>query len=229
MIRWLSLVVCFVLAAACSAPPKPTETKSATPAAKPRDDGKWKKLFDAWEYPAPLPDFELVDQDGRPFRLHSLLGSYTFVSFAFSSCQVVAACPTTMKKMAEVQVLWLANSQSESKKLRLVTFTLDPENDTPKVLREYGRLNGADFSVWTLATGPYGLMTEGLPSLLGIMAMRDQKGTLNHGVKAALLDPELRSLREWEDNGFSAEDVVGAVLRHRADAGASTDAGAPPN
>ena len=64
---------------------------------------------------------------------------------------------------------------------------------------------------WTLATGPVGLLEEGLPSLFGVLAMRDARGTLEHGVKAALLAPGLRSIREWTDNDLEPADVLAAI------------------
>jgi len=211
---------CFVLVtllAACQAS-KPAPPPERTPPPVP----EWQKLVDAWEHPAPIPSFELTDQDGRRFRLGDLGDGYLLMSFAFSTCQVVKACPTTMRKMREVQDLWLEQREqgkTGGKTLRILTCTIDPENDTPKILREYGALNGADFAIWRLATGPEGLMRQGLPSLLGVMAMRDGRGTLEHGVKAALLAPGLRPIREWDDNEFEAEAVLRAVLEHGADAG----------
>lgn len=210
--------------AACACQPSPpahTPPPSARGPAAPSPE--WQKLVDAWEYPAPIPSFELTDQDGRKFRLGQLGDGYLFVSFAFSTCQVVKACPTTMRKTREVQDLWvehLERGAAGGRTLRLLTCTIDPENDTPNVLRDYGLANGASFEHWRLATGPEALMQRGLPSLLGVMAMRDGRGTLTHGVKAALLAPGLRPFEEWDDNAFEAEEVVRAVLAHGADAGA---------
>ncbi|MEZ4220650.1 MAG: SCO family protein [Polyangiaceae bacterium] len=201
-------------AATPAAPATPPDSRSA---AAPTQD--WQKLVDEWKYTQPLPDFELVAHTGKPFKLSELGDGYVFVGFIFTHCQVRTACPLTMQKMKAVQSEWFrleASGGTKGRKLRLLTLTIDPENDTPAALKEYGEIYRVDFKDWTFATGPEGLMREGLPSMLGIMVMPDGQGTISHGVKASLIAPGLAVIESWDDNAFEAEQVVAKVLEHGA-------------
>jgi protein SCO1/2 len=174
----------------------------------------WREIYEAWEEPAPLPDFALVDQDGERFRLQRFRDDYLLVGFVFARCQLAEACPLTMAKMRAVQKAWSQAStapQSEGKTLSLLTVTLDPEFDTPAVLKRFAEGHGADFANWTLATGPNELVSTALPSLFNVMALPNGKGSLNHSVKVALLRPGLTQFREWRDNKFQSKEIIDLV------------------
>jgi protein SCO1 len=104
--------------------------------------------------PAPLavygsvPTFQLVDQRGAPFNDGSMVGHASIVDFIFTRC--AASCPRLTARMADLQGR-LARAGSSA---RLVSFSVDPENDTPAVLSEYAARNGADPSRWSFVTGP---------------------------------------------------------------------------
>ncbi len=176
----------------------------------------WKQDLEAWDYPDPIPDFPLTDQDNKAFSLADWGRDYLLIGFVFSRCQMPKACPLTMKKMRSVQQLWAkrnAAAQGGGAQLRLLTVTLDPEFDKPRVLRAFGRGHGVDWSNWKLATGAPELVAEGLPSLFNVIAFPDPKVRLNHSVKVALLRPGLRELTEWRNNDFEPAEVVRLVTQ----------------
>jgi protein SCO1/2 len=94
-----------------------------------------------------VPDFTLTSQDGRPFGSADLAGRPYVTSFFFTTCTTV--CPRLMGQVAKLQQRLAA----EGLDVRLVSITVDPENDTPPVLRAYGETLGADFGRWTFLTG----------------------------------------------------------------------------
>jgi cytochrome oxidase Cu insertion factor (SCO1/SenC/PrrC family) len=103
---------------------------------------------------APLPvlfdaaAFKLTDQDGRPFDSRQLAGRVWVADFIFTHC--VTFCPVMTQSMREFQ------QQSAAAGLggvRMVSFTVDPDRDTPPVLKQYAAANGADPSRWTFLTG----------------------------------------------------------------------------
>lgn len=97
-----------------------------------------------------LPSFELVDQRGEPFRASDMRGQVWIADFVFTHCPTI--CPRLSARMAELQDRF-SDRRGE---LRLVSFSVDPENDTPDVLREYGERYEADPAMWTWVTGPTG-------------------------------------------------------------------------
>jgi protein SCO1/2 len=81
----------------------------------------------------PLPDVTLINQDGKPVRLKSLLdsGKPVIVDFIYGTCTTI--CPVLSACYINLQNRLGANSQ----KVHLVSISIDPENDSPKVMREY--------------------------------------------------------------------------------------------
>ena len=99
----------------------------------------WKSLADEWEYPEPITNFELTDQNGKPFSLDRFTDAYVLIGFVFSRCPMPEACPLTMKRMRQVQQAFQEAQNAglaAGKKLELLTITLDPEFDTPDILKK---------------------------------------------------------------------------------------------
>jgi cytochrome oxidase Cu insertion factor (SCO1/SenC/PrrC family) len=89
----------------------------------------------------PLPDFDLVDQDGRPVTKASLAGHDTVIAAFHTNCR--ETCPIYTG-------LFLQLRKQLPESVLLVEVTTDPGTDTPAVLRAYADAVGAR---WTLATG----------------------------------------------------------------------------
>ena len=95
-----------------------------------------------------VPSFKLVDQRGAPYTSSSMLGHATVVDFVFTRC--TSSCPRLTAQMAELQKRF-AKDGSDA---RLVSFSVDPDNDTPAVLSDYAARTGADPARWAFVTGP---------------------------------------------------------------------------
>ncbi|KAI8961825.1 SCO1 protein [Daldinia sp. FL1419] len=77
-------------------------------------------------------DFELIDQDGRPFSSKDLKGRYSLVYFGFTHCPDI--CPEELDKMARMFDLVEEKAPGA---LTPVFVTCDPARDDPKVLKSY--------------------------------------------------------------------------------------------
>ena len=75
--------------------------------------------------------FALTDQHGKPRSLQDFTGKVVVVFFGFTQCPDV--CPTSMAELAEVKKLL----GPDGDKLQAVFITIDPERDTPEVLKAY--------------------------------------------------------------------------------------------
>ncbi len=90
----------------------------------------------------------LVDQDGRPYQPAQSAGHITLVNFVYTTCSSV--CPLQTQALAQVQrALPLAVRQ----RVRLMSVSIDPRNDTPATLKAYASRMGADLSTWVFLTG----------------------------------------------------------------------------
>ena len=93
-----------------------------------------------------VPSFELFDQLGNTFTKDELLGDVWVVDFVFTTC--AGPCPVMTSQFSELQ-----DRFSDQEDFRLLSISVNPEYDTPEVLKRYGDDYGADHSRWTFLTG----------------------------------------------------------------------------
>ncbi|WP_437223167.1 DUF420 domain-containing protein [Planctomicrobium sp. SH661] len=101
---------------------------------------------------APVPwdaeqvgEFQLIDQDGETFTRETLLGEPWIANFVFTRCTY--QCPATSRKIMEL------NQELRDVPVRFVTITVDPEHDTPAIMKEFASIWGAKVPRWRFATG----------------------------------------------------------------------------
>ena len=128
-----------------------------------------------------IGDFMLTSQSGEPFVSSAeLAGNIWIADFIFTTC--TGPCPRMSAWMARIQ-----EDLADIPNLRLVSFTVDPENDTPEVLAEYATRYRAEPGRWFLLTGPM----EKLHDLKrNHFLLGDVDLSLNHSTRFALVDAE---------------------------------------
>ena len=104
--------------------------------------------YSAADYEAadPIAEFSLTDQDGRAVTRSDLLGRVWVASFLFTRCNTL--CPQVSASLAR-----LDHELGDKKDVLLVSFSVDPEHDTPAVLKEYAGRFGVTPGRWRLLTG----------------------------------------------------------------------------
>jgi protein SCO1/2 len=137
------------------------------------------------EEPLIRSEFELVDQDGRTVRGQDLHGRWPLVFFGFTACPDI--CPTTLTNVtAALEEL----GPGMAEKLQPILITVDPECDTPPVLKEY--LSAFDPRILGL-TGTVEQVETALKSFRVYAAKRPLEGegyTMDHSTFIYLMDPE---------------------------------------
>lgn len=98
----------------------------------------------------PAPAFDLIDQTGRPLSSAHLSGRVVIANFIFTTCTDI--CPLLTATMSEVRDQ-LKAAQLLGEKVVIVSFSVDPEQDTPDALRIYGERFGAVPTEWRFLTG----------------------------------------------------------------------------
>ena len=134
-----------------------------------------------------LPEFELVERGGSGVSLQSLQGKVWVADFIFTHC--AGPCPLLSSRMSRLQ-----EAVRDLDGVRLVSFTVDPERDTPEVLAEYARRYQADAERWLFLTGPkeplYRLVGEGFR--LAVDDGGPQAGLITHSTRFVLVDQQGR-------------------------------------
>jgi len=160
-------------------------------------------------YAAPLPQlaeapqFELTDQEGRPFTTADLKGKIWVANFIFTRCQ--GPCPVITSRMAEINQALGAKAPD----VKLISLTVDPDFDTPAVLKEYGERAGADGDQWKFLTGPREdvekIISEGFLQPL----MKEPSGAPLHSTRLVVVDRE-GMVRRFQDG--NDPEVVQKIL-----------------
>jgi protein SCO1/2 len=152
----------------------------------------------------PLPAFTLTDQRGQPFGLADLKGKVWVADFVFTSCPTV--CPKLTRKMREIQ----HRARNLGDVFHLVTFSVDPANDTPAVLAAYAAEYHADTRRWTFLTGPLETVEptviKGFKIAMGKEDVGQGMFSIFHGEKLVLVDRDgnIRGYYDADDEGTAA-------------------------
>ena len=93
-----------------------------------------------------IADFELIDQDGKPFSQKNLDGYYYVTDFFFTTCPTI--CPNMSAQLQRVQ-----EKYKEDADFLIVSHTVQPEVDSSSVLKEYAALYQAKPEKWIFLTG----------------------------------------------------------------------------
>jgi protein SCO1 len=129
-----------------------------------------------------VPEFELVNQDGKNFGLRDLRGKVWIADFIYTTCP--GPCPMISNRMAELQ------EPLKNTDVHLVSFSVDPARDNPQVLRGYAEKLGAEPGRWDFLTGPqstiYNLSRNGFK--LAVSDGREEKGLPVHSTRMILVD-----------------------------------------
>ncbi len=151
-----------------------------------------------------LPDFQLTDQDGRPFGSGDLKGKVWLADFVYTTCP--GPCPIITRSMGQLQAEAFKNPE-----VRFVSFTMDPKDDTPAVLKEYAARFHAAPGKWTFLTGPPEKIFDLVRNSFTLaIADKSPNAPIVHSTKFALVDRD-GSVRAYYDG--IGDDPSGQIQR----------------
>lgn len=125
-----------------------------------------------------VPHFTLTDQNGAEFDSRTLDGRVWIADFIYTNCP--GPCPRMSTAMSKLQDHLAGRAD-----VRLVSFTVDPDRDTPEVLLAYGKRYHADPERWHLLTGPKPTLQK---LSRNAFQLEDITATLDHSTRFALVD-----------------------------------------
>jgi protein SCO1 len=140
--------------------------------------------------PAPLPDVQLVDQDGHAFRLSDYLGKRILVDFFYSRCPTI--CSARGDDFQRVRELMDGGADA---KIDLLSISFDPGNDDREARRLYGDRFNAKAPRWRIAAPTENTDLTALLKSFGVVVIPDGLGGFIHNDAVYLLDAEGRLTR----------------------------------
>jgi len=152
-----------------------------------------------------LGDFDLRDQQGRALRLADFRGKVLAIDFIYTRCPLPDVCPRLSASFATLQRRF---REQLGKDLMLLTVTVDPEYDTPRVLAEYAKRWGADPRGWRFLTGDVG----SLAAQLGEVYWTDE-GAIGHNSVTSIIGGDGR-LAAAVDGSSWRVDQLGNLIAH---------------
>lgn len=159
-----------------------------------------------------IPEFEFTTQDNETLKLDDLKGKYWVADMIFTNCTTVclpmtANMKTLQEKMADEGI---------DDDVELVSFTVDPDYDTPEILKEYGENYDVDFSNWTFLTGyDFETIKEiSIKSFKSILAEAPE-GTdqVTHGIRFYLINPEGKVIKNYDGTDSANMDTIMSDLK----------------
>jgi protein SCO1/2 len=153
-----------------------------------------------------VPAFQFVNQNGQPFGSAQLTGKIWIADFIYTTCP--GPCPMISSRMSELQ------KPLEKSDVHLVSFSVDPEKDTPQVLLGYAEKLQAEPARWDFLTGPksaiYKLSHDAFK--LAVSDGRDEQGIPVHSTRMVLVD------RRGQIRGYYDATEADAITKLLADA-----------
>ena len=152
-----------------------------------------------------VPSFQFTNQNGQPFGLAQLAGKIWIADFIYTTCP--GPCPMISSRMSELQ------KPLEKTEVHLVSFSVDPDKDTPEVLRRYAERLQAEPGRWDFLTGLksaiYNLSHDGFK--LATSDGSDAQGIPVHSTRIVLVD------RHGQIRGYYDATEADAVTKLVAD------------
>jgi protein SCO1/2 len=131
---------------------------------------------------APAPHFALISQDGRPLALSDLHGKVVAVTFIFTMCTDTCQVLTPMMSFVQDRL-----GRDFGEKIAFVSVTVDPERDTPEVLKDYAQAFGANPAGWFFATGAPDVIRD-VTRRYGVFATKAENGNVDHTFLTSIVD-----------------------------------------
>jgi protein SCO1/2 len=162
-----------------------------------------------------IPDFTLTNQDGKKIAPEDFKGKALAITFIYSRCPLPEYCILMSKNFSDLAIQ-LNNNAELKDKIRLLSISFDPENDTPEKLKQYGqgylgKDAKPDFTVWQLAIGTDEQIKK-LADYFGLLYEVDKndKTQFNHSLRTIVVAPDgkvskIYAGKEWTTNQLLSE------------------------
>jgi protein SCO1/2 len=160
-----------------------------------------------------VPDFALVNQDGKKFTLRDYRGKAFAITFIYRECPLPEFCIRMSQHFSDM-ANQIAADPVGKKNVRLLSISFDPERDTPEKLKQYGlgylgKDAKDDFTVWQLAVGPE-KDVRAIADFFGLRYETDQtdKTQINHSLITAVISPEGKVTRIFTGSNWTPQQVM---------------------
>ncbi len=184
--------------------------------AQARPDYKPAQQFHVPQAGDPVPDFKLLNQDGKMIHLAQFKGKVLLITFIYTRCPLSDYCPRMSQNFADMDKT-LSADPSLKEKTHLLSISFDPAYDTPAVLRSYGgaytgRYTKELFKHWDFAAPPQKELTD-VTQFFDVGVTPGEKKTLTHSLSTVVIGEDGKVLAWYPTNDWKPADVVEVVKK----------------
>ncbi len=176
-----------------------------------------------------VPDYRLVNQDGKVIRIHDYRGKALVLTFIYTRCQQPDQCTLMSNNFAAIDQE-LQKQPELFGKTHLLSISFDPEYDTPKVLRSYGaaftgKYSDESFAHWEFASGTTDEV-KGIAQFFGMRYYRDEQSGADqviHSLRTAIIGPDSKIVKVYRGNEWKPDEILNDLKAAIQNAGSATD------
>lgn len=164
--------------------------------------------------PAVLRGIPMIDQNGKRISSEQLGGQLLLANLMFTHCPTV--CPSITRRLAQTRA---SLSPELRKRIRFLSLTVDPENDTPDVLKAFASRHGTSDPEWHFAQTSEESLKR-LTDRLVVFEPGAPKAPASHSLALYLFDAEGQMLQRYDGASFEpkklASEIAAADARERS-------------
>jgi protein SCO1/2 len=161
-----------------------------------------------------IPDFQLVNQDGKPIHLSQYAGKALALTFVYTRCPQPDQCTLMSNNFAAIDQE-LQKQPDVYAKTHLLTISFDPDYDSPKVMRSYGashtgRYSDETFQHWEFASGSSDQI-KGIAQFFGLRYFHDTESgedQVIHSLRTAVIGPDGKLVKLYRGNEWKPQEIV---------------------
>jgi protein SCO1 len=160
-----------------------------------------------------VPDFALVNQDGKIIHFSNFRGKVLLVTFIYTRCPLPDFCPRMNENFRAVQRL-LQDVPGSTERAEFLSISFDPEHDTPAVLKHYASLYkqsvpGEKSFDWQFAAPSVKDLPE-LARFFGLVFQPEQ-AQIVHSLSTTVISPDGKVEKWFSDNEWTPADAAQAM------------------
>ncbi|HVF54571.1 MAG TPA: SCO family protein [Pyrinomonadaceae bacterium] len=156
------------------------------------------------------PDFSLVNQDGKRIRLAQYKGKALLLTFIYTRCPLPEYCTLMSENFGEIEKELQKDARLYDR-THLLSISIDPDYDTPKVLRSYGAAHTENytretFKHWEFASGTKDEV-KAVAQFFGL-TYYPERDQITHSLRTAIIAPDGKVYKVYNGNEWKPEEVV---------------------
>ena len=173
-----------------------------------------------------MPEYKFTNELGKAVSLSDFKGKAVALTFIFTRCPYPDFCPRMVKNLQKAHEL-LKEKSDAPQNWQLLAVTIDPDFDTPAVLKDYGKRYEYDPARWSFLTGAHIDITA-IAEQFGLLYWRpDPKQPINisHNLRTVVIDSNGRVQRILPENKWDPSELADEIIKAARVAPATAAAG----